>query len=102
MNLLIPVDTNDRYTALLTRRDELKYWAYVELNEGQIVKLDFFKDKKEANCWVDYAIVVNADEYISDFEQNKVSILVPSTQKSIDEIVEAFLFRELDELKVYD
>lgn len=102
MNLLIPVDSNDRYTALLTTIEQHNYWAYVELNEGQIVKLDFFKDKKEANCWVDYAIVISENEYIIEFEQNKVSVLLAPTQRSIDEIVEAFLFRELDELKKYD
>lgn len=102
MNLLIPVDCNDRFSALLTPINEHKVWAYVELNAGQIVTLNFLNDKKETDCWVDYVIVISQNEQVLEFVQNNVQVLVAPTQRSIDEIVEAFLLSELNELDKND
>ena len=42
MNLLIPLDCNKRHEALLTTLDSSNDWAFIELEEGQIVNCKFY------------------------------------------------------------
>lgn len=99
MSLLIPVDCSHRHQALLTTLDDMKYWAFIELNEGQIETCKFYKDKDDINAFIETLVVENEQEYVWEFQQKDISILVALTQKSIDEIVEAYLLKELHELK---
>ncbi|RXJ91688.1 hypothetical protein CRV01_00935 [Arcobacter sp. CECT 8983] len=99
MSLLIPVDSNRRHEALLTTLDATEYWAFIELNEGQIENCTFYKEKDDINAFIETLIVQNDQEYVWQFQQEDISVLVAPTQRSIDEIVEAFLFSELHELK---
>lgn len=99
MSLLIPVDSNRRHEALLTTLDTTAYWAFVELNEGQIVNCKFHKDRDDINAFIETVVVQNDQEYVWQFQQDDITVLVAPTQRSIDEIVEAYLFSELHELK---
>ncbi|AXH08481.1 hypothetical protein CP960_09950 [Malaciobacter halophilus] len=99
MNILIPVDCNSRHEAIISAIEEANYWAYIDLDEGRIVNCDFFKDRKEANCWIDYIIVINETDYIVDFKQKEIAVLSANEEKSIDEIVESFLLEKLKPLK---
>ena len=100
MNLLIPVDCNKRHEALITTLDTLKYWAFVELEDGQIVNCAFYKDRKDIEAWVETVVVINEAEYVWQFQEEGIAILVAPKQRSIDEIIEAFLFKELHDLNV--
>lgn len=100
MNLLIPVDSNKRHEALLTTLDSSNDWAFIELEEGQISNCTFYKDRKDIDCWVECVIVVNEQEYVWQFIEENIMVLVAPVQRSIDEVVEAFLFRELHDLNV--
>lgn len=100
MNLLIPVDSNNRYESLLTTLDSSNDWAFVELDAGQIVSCTFYKDRKDIDCWVETVVVINDQEYVWQFMEEGIAVLVAPTQRSIDEIVEAFLFKELHDLNV--
>lgn len=100
MNLLIPVDNNQRYEALLTTLDSSEDWAFIELEEGQIINCTFYKDRKDIEAWVETVVVINEAEYIWQFQEEGIAVLVAPTQRSIDEIVEAFLFKELHDLTV--
>lgn len=99
MSLLIPVDSNRRHEALLTTLDIKQFWAFIELNEGQIETCKFYKEIDEINAFIETVVVQNDQEYVWQFLQDDISVLVAPTQRSIDEIVEAFLFSELHELK---
>lgn len=98
MNLLIPVDSSNRHEALITTLDNLSYWAFVELNEGQIDKCTFHKDKDNINSFIETVVVSNEQEYVWQFQEENIAVLVAPTQKSIDEIVEAYLLKELHDL----
>ena len=100
MNLLIPVDSNKRHEALLTTLDASEDWAFIVLNEGQIESCTFYKDRNEIQEWVETVIVINELEYVWQFQEEGIAILVAPVQRSIDEIVEAFLFKELHDLNV--
>lgn len=100
MNLLIPVDCNSRHEALITTLDSSQDWAFVELEDGQIIECKFYKDRKDIEAWVETVVVINELEYIWQFREDGIAVLVAPTQRSIDEIVEAFLFSELHDLSV--
>lgn len=100
MNLLIPVDCNKRHEALITTLDSSNDWAFIELNEGQIESCKFYKDRNDIEAWVETIVVINDSEYVWQFQEEGIAILVAPTQRSIDEIVEAYLFRELHDLNI--
>ena len=100
MNLIIPVDCDKRHEALITTLDASKDWAYIELDEGRIVSCEFFKDRNDIEGWVETVIVINDQEYVWQFQEEGLAVLVAPVQRSIDEIVEAFLFKELHDLNI--
>lgn len=100
MNLLIPVDSNKRHECLLTTLDNSKDWAFIELKEGQIENCTFYKDRKDILEWVETVVVINDSEYVWQFLEESINVLVAPKERSIDEIVEAYLFRELHDLSI--
>ena len=100
MNLLIPVDSNKRHEALITTLDNCENWAFIELDEGQIVSCTFYKDRHDIQDWIETVVVMNEQEYVWQFIEENIMVLVAPSQRSIDEIVEAYLFRELHDLNV--
>ncbi|RXJ86878.1 hypothetical protein [Arcobacter sp. CECT 8985] len=99
MNILIPVDINSRFEAVISSIEESNYWAYIDLDDGQIVNCEFLKYKEDTNCWIDHIIIINKDDYKEEFKQKEFSVLKTTTQKSIDEIIEALLLNKLIKLK---
>ncbi|RXK12712.1 hypothetical protein CP965_09040 [Halarcobacter mediterraneus] len=99
MCLLIPVDSDRRYEALLTTLDNCKYWAFIELDEGRIVNCKFHKNKEDVNAYIETVVVENDQEYVWQFQEENMTVLVAPTQRSIDEIVEAYLLNTLHEIK---
>ena len=98
MLVLIPMNSIDVNEAIITSVMEAKTWAQLRIEEGELVevlhseKFDGFEEWSEA-------VVVNSDgESVMDFLNMSMIILVAHTQKSIDDIVEAYLFRELHDL----
>ena len=100
MNLLIPVDSNKRHEAVITTLDVSTYWAFVELDEGQISSCKFYKDRNDIQAFIETIVVINDAEYVWQFQEEGIAILVAPKQRSIDEIVEAFLFSELHDLSI--
>jgi hypothetical protein len=95
MTILIPTDSNNRYESVISSIEENSSWAYITLNDGQIISCDFFDRKEEIIEWIDYVVVLNDKEYIWPFINEKTKVLIVDNQKSIDEIVEAFLLNNL-------
>ncbi|WP_457744146.1 hypothetical protein [Sulfurimonas sp.] len=98
MLLTIPMDFIEVQEAQITSVADAKTWAQLRIEEGELVEVlhsdtfDGFKNFSEA-------VVVNSDgESVMDFINMAMIVLVAHTQKSIDDIVEAYLFRELHDL----
>ncbi len=98
MNLLIPVDDSDIEEAQIVSLDNVNYWLLLELTEGKIVKSEFYQSRDEISDWVDVLIVNSQKEYVWPFMEEGIAILVAPLQKSIEDIVEAYLFKELHEI----
>ena len=74
--------------------------AFVTLDEGKIVKVEFYERREDISVWIDAVVVINDLEYVWPFMDEGIIALVAPTQKSIDEIVEAFLFKDLHDFSI--
>jgi len=98
MLLLLPMDSTNSDEARLAKVFEAKTWAQVDVEEG-IVKSINFSDIFDGFDDISEAVVLESDgENPMMFLEYNMMPLVAHTQRSIDEIVEAFLFRELHDL----
>jgi len=98
MLVLVPMDSTNVEEAKITKVFEAKTWAQLRIEEGELVEV-LYNDKFDAfENWSEVA-VVNADtEPVMDFMNMSMVVLVAHNQKTIDEILEAYLFRELHDL----
>ncbi|MDY0121411.1 MAG: hypothetical protein RBR54_05665 [Sulfurimonas sp.] len=98
MYLLIPMDSENVQEAEITAVDDAKVWAQVLVEEGEVVEIlhNELWDKFDA---MSEAVVVKQDgENVFQFMDYNMMVLVAHTQKTIDDIVEAYLFRELHDM----
>ena len=98
MLLLIPLDSDDREEASLVPLNDVKKWALLDVSEGKIAKIDFYDTREEITEWVEAVVVINDHEYVWPFQEQQIMVLVAHTQRNIDDIVEAFLFKDLHDL----
>ncbi|WP_295051816.1 hypothetical protein [Sulfuricurvum sp.] len=98
MKLLLPMDGDDAQESELTGILTATHWATVEVEEGRVVEINFYTDRSEIEGWLDAVIVTNNYEPVMEFIDNQMMVLVAHTQRSVDDIVEAYLFRELHDL----
>lgn len=98
MLLLLPMNGDDTQESELVSINELAFWATVEIEEGRVIEINFYKDRSEIEGWLDAVIVVGNYEPVMEFIDEQLMVLVAHTQRSIDDVVEAYLFRELHDL----
>lgn len=92
------MDGDDTAESELTGILTASHWATVEIEEGRVVEINFYTDRSEIKGWLDAVIITNNYEPIMEFIDNQMMVLVAHTQRTIDDIVEAYLFRELHDL----
>lgn len=100
MLIWIPVDGKDEENSIITTLDELKAWALVEFNDGVVEKIEFFEQRESQDRFVEFIVVKNRYENTMEFMQEGMMVLVARYQESIEEIMESFKFKELDELGI--
>ncbi len=94
MNILIPINDEKKLCSM----ENNSSWAVATLDEGLTKNLSFYKTREEANEIIDYVVVISKDEFVSDFFIEGIGILIAPMQRTIEEIVEAYMFRELHEV----
>jgi predicted Fe-Mo cluster-binding NifX family protein len=100
MNILIPVNDSDIEEAQITLLDDVKYWLLLDLDKGKVVKSDFYQTREEITDWVDVVVIKNDKEHVWPFMEENIAVLVAPMQRYVDDIVEAFLFKELHDLNI--
>jgi hypothetical protein len=100
MLLLLPMNGDDTHESELTGILSATHWATVEIEEGRVVEICFYTDRSEIEAWLDAVIVTGNYEPVMEFIDNQMMVLVAHTQHTIDDIVEAYLFRELHDLSL--
>ena len=99
MYILIPSDGTDPLKSKVTAIIDLSYWALIEFTDGEVKSTKFLASIEElTDIWVDYAILYNKYENYMDLMNNGVMCLVRREEESIEELIEAFKFKELDEI----
>ena len=98
MKLMLPMDRDDTQEGSLVPIAEVSVWALIDLEEGQVSEICFFSDKEAVlEEWPDAIVVTDDFEPFMEFVEQQMMVLVAPMQRSIDDIVEAFLFKELHE-----
>ncbi len=98
MFILLPMDSDDTQEGKLVPLNEVKKWALIEFDAGEVVEIRYFDTREEIEEPIEIAIVVSDNEYVWPFIENQIIVLVAHTQRSIDEVMESFIFKELHEL----
>jgi len=98
MYILVPMNSEDVEEASITTLDDVKIWAQLLIEAGELVEVNHNADKDGFKNFSEAVIVVNDNEYVWPFMEKSMMVLVAHTQKSIDDIVEAYLFKELHDL----
>lgn len=100
MVLLLPMNGDDTQESELTGILSATHWATVEVEEGRVVEINFTTDRSTIETPCDAVIVTNNYEPVMEFLDQQMMVLVAHTQRTIDDIVEAYLFRELHDLSL--
>jgi predicted Fe-Mo cluster-binding NifX family protein len=100
MNILIPVDESDIEEAQLVSLDEASFWLLLDVTDGKVISSQFFQTREEISDWIDVAIVKNQQENVWPLMDEGIAILVAPLQRYVDDIVEAYLFKELHDMNV--
>ena len=98
MYLTLPVSSDNVDETQLTKIDDAKFWAQINIEEGKLVDVKFANDKDSFENFSEGAIVIDDNEYVWPFMEMSMMVLVAHTQRSIEDIVEAFIFKELHDL----
>ena len=98
MYILLPMDSDDVNEAKLTTVADAKIWAQLLVEEGEVVEILHHEKYDGFENWSECAVVTHDGESVMDFLNMSMIVLVAHTQRSIDDIVEAYLFRELHDL----
>ncbi|MDA3945990.1 MAG: hypothetical protein PF439_04860 [Helicobacteraceae bacterium] len=98
MNILLPMDSDDTQEGRLVHILEAKKWAVLNVEEGQVVEIKYFDKREDISDWIEAVVVVGDYEPVMEFIEEQVMVLVAHTQRSIDDIFEAYLFKELHDM----
>ncbi len=98
MRLLIPMDGENVQEAEITKINDAKIWAQVVVEEGEVVEILHNDNWENFEAMSEYVIVKDDNEYVWPFIEYNMLVLVAHMQRTIDDIVEAYLFKELHEL----
>ena len=99
MLILIPVDSENSLESKITTLFDMKIWALVEFEDGKAKTVQFSEDRTAFGVdWIDFVILENKFENYMDFMGEGMMCLVRRQEETIEEIVSAFAFKELDEI----
>jgi hypothetical protein len=98
MYILIPMDSDDIEESSLVKIEDVKVWAQLLMEEGELVEVNHSIGRDGFENMSEVAVVINDNEYVWPFMEQNMMVLVAHTQRSIDDIVEAYIFKELHDL----
>ncbi|MCX6053081.1 MAG: hypothetical protein NTZ60_11320 [Campylobacterales bacterium] len=98
MYITLPMDDEDVEVASLVKIDDVKIWVQLLIEDGRLVEVNHSNEQRGFAKFSDAVIVTNDNEYVWPFMELGMMVLVAHTQRSIENIVEAYLFKELHDL----
>ncbi|MEY3002016.1 MAG: hypothetical protein RLZZ428_391 [Pseudomonadota bacterium] len=99
MYILIPCDGTDEKNSKITTLAERLKWAFIDFDNGHVKSTQFFDEREEAGVdWIDFVILANKYENYLDFMNEGMMCLVRREEETLEEVMSAFVFKELDEI----
>jgi len=98
MRILLPMDSNVEDEAKLSKLDDVKFWCQLNIEDGEVKETLFADNKENFEQYSECVVVVNDNEYVWPFMELSMLVLVAHTQRYIEDIVEAYIFKELHDL----
>ncbi len=98
MLIWIPVDRRDEKVGEITKLIDVNSWALVDFDKGEVQSIKFFDKREDFSDWVDFIILANKFESYIDFMNEGMMVLSVREERTIEDIIEAFKFKELDEV----
>jgi hypothetical protein len=98
MLILLPLSSKDIEQAQLVNLDKVSIWGLVNLEDGKIQKIDFYPTWEEIEEMFDCVVVADKADYVWPFFEQSIPVLEAPIQRSIDDVIEAFIFKELYEV----
>jgi len=99
MLILIPVDGSDAQASKITTLAAIQKWALVDFDAGLVQSVTFHDDRTQTGAdWIDFVVLKSNFENYMDFMAENIMVLVVREEETIEEIIEAFKFKELDEI----
>jgi len=98
MLILIPVEGTDEKLAKITTLARRSKWAVIDFDRGEVLSVTFHDDRTQSgHDFIDFVILENKFENYLDFMEEGMMVLVRREEETIEELIEAFKFKELDE-----
>ena len=98
MLIWIPVESSSELASKVTKLMNVKEWALIDFDDGKIQSLTFYKSREDFTDWVDFVILLDKYESYIDFMNEGMMVLCVREEETVEEIIEAFKFKELDEV----
>lgn len=99
MFILVPVDSANATHSKITTLGNIKKWALIDFDDGKVKSTRFFDDRTlTGEDWIDFCILENKFEDYADFMNDGMMVLVRREEETLEEIISAFRFKELDEI----
>ena len=98
MLILIPMDSDNEKASKITTLLNVQKWALVCFGAGEVQSVSFFDDRTQTGeDFIDFIVLENKFENYLDFMEEGMMVLVRRQEETIEDIMEAFKFKELDE-----
>ncbi len=100
MLIWIPVSEENGAGSKIVPQLEAKKWALVDFDAGEMKSVKFYDSIDDLGGeWVDFVILSNKFEnYLDYMNEGMMVLVVREGQETIEDIIEAFKFKELDEI----
>ena len=98
MLIWICIDSQNGNSSKITKIIDAKHWALVDFDAGTVKGITFYDKREDFKDWVDFIIMKDKYESYMDFMNEGMMVLCVREEETIEEIMEAFTFKELDEV----
>ena len=99
MYILIPVDSDNGLESKIALLSEVKGWVLVDFDNGTAQSVQYVEDRTESGIeWIDFVVLSNKFENYMEFMEEGMMCLVIRSEETVNEIISAFAFKELDEI----
>ncbi len=99
MLIWIPVNGTEEKSSKIMLQSKASRWALVDFDAGEVQSIKFYENREALGGeWVDFVILANKFENYMDFMNEGMMVLVVREEETIEDIMTAFKFKELDEI----